>query len=147
MSASGGVPDRVRFVVDLLDPKPAERVIEVGCGAGVAAAEVCGRLTMGSMVATDRSATAIARTARRNASAITAGRLSVRCVDLAGLDLPPESADAIFAIDVNLFWTRDPAPELAVMRRVLRPDGRIVLGYGVGPQEPGRVLPILGAAL
>jgi SAM-dependent methyltransferase len=140
MSAPEDVPDRVRFAVDLLDLKPAERVIEVGCGPGVAAAEVCRRLTSGTVVAVDRSGTAIARTAQRNSAAITAGKLATRCVDLTALDLPEDSADAAFAIDVNLFWTRDPAPELAVLQQVLRPDGRLVIAYGAsGPQDPARV--------
>ncbi len=143
MAVTSTVPDRVRLAVDLLDPKPAERVMEVGCGPGVAAAEVCARLTTGSLLATDRSAAAVARTSRRNASAIAAGQLSVRHVELAGLHLSPACLDAAFAVDVNLFWTRDPGPELSVLRRVLAPDGRLVLVYGLGPQDPGRILPIL----
>ncbi|WP_019876884.1 class I SAM-dependent methyltransferase [Sporichthya polymorpha] len=143
MALTSAVPDRVRLALDLLDLGCSERVMEVGCGPGVAAAEVCARLTTGSLVATDRSAAAIARTSRRNAAAIAAGRMSVRQVALADLDLPAASVDVAFAIDVNLFWIRDPAPELAVLRRVLRPDGRLVLVFGHGPQDPERLLPIL----
>ncbi|GAA0626830.1 hypothetical protein GCM10009547_32910 [Sporichthya brevicatena] len=144
---TSAVPDRVRLALALLDLGCSERVMEVGCGPGVAAAEVCARLTTGTLVATDRSAAAIARTSRRNAAAIAVGRLSVRQVALADLDLPPASVDAAFAIDVNLFWTRDPEPELVVLRRVLRPDGRLVLVYGHGPQDPERLAPLVSDRL
>ena len=148
MSPERAVPDRVRYAIDLLAPKPAERVMEVGCGPGVAVAELCARVTSGSVVAVDRSATAIARTAERNSAAMTAGKLATRCVELAALDLPAGSVDAVLAVDVNLFWTRDPAAELTVLREVLAPDGRLVIGYGAdGPQDPARVTGAVEAAL
>ena len=134
--------------MDRLAPKPADRVMEVGCGPGVAVAELCARVTSGSVVAVDRSATAIARTAERNSAAMTAGKLATRCVELAALDLPAGSVDAVLAVDVNLFWTRDPAAELTVLREVLAPDGRLVIGYGAdGPQDPARVTGAVEAAL
>ncbi|OZM75854.1 class I SAM-dependent methyltransferase [Pseudonocardia sp. MH-G8] len=61
----GGVPDRIRWAVDVLDPAGADRVLEIGCGPGVAAALVCPRLPAGWMLATDRSAVAGLQILRR----------------------------------------------------------------------------------
>jgi hypothetical protein len=40
--------------------------------------------------------------------------------------------DKAFAVDVNLFWVRDPAAELQVLRGVLRPGGLLHVLYGSG---------------
>ena len=134
---STAVPDRIRWAVDLLDPQPDERLLEVGGGPGVSAALVCERLTTGVLVAADRSATAIARTRARCAEHVASGRLQLRQQSLAELDLPDASVDTAFAIDVNVFWTTDARAELAVLRRVLVPGGRLAVLYGSASPQGG----------
>lgn len=123
------VPDRIRAAVDVVAAGPDTRVLEVGCGPGAAAELICPLLTgAGRMLAVDRSEVAVRRTAERNAAHVTSGRLEVRCGDLAGLDAP--SVDVAFTVNVNLFWTRDPGPELAVLRRALAQGGVLHVLYG-----------------
>jgi SAM-dependent methyltransferase len=144
----GGVPDRIRWAVDVLDPAGADRVLEIGCGPGVAAALVCPRLPTGRMLATDRSAVAVDRTSRRNAAHVAAGRLEVRRSALDALTGPPAAFDRAFSVDVNLFWVRDPAPELQVLRRELRPGGLLHVLYGAGgPTSAARIIDPIAAAL
>jgi protein-L-isoaspartate O-methyltransferase len=52
------VPERITWAVEQLDLAPTHRVLEFGCGPGVAAALVAERVTEGSLLAIDRSATA-----------------------------------------------------------------------------------------
>lgn len=141
------VPSRIRFALSVLGAGPAERILEVGCGPGVAADELCAVLESGRLVATDRSATALGRAARRNGAHLDSGRLELIRTALAELSRPAGEFDAAFAIDVNLFWTGCAAAELAVVRRVLRRGGRLVIAYGHGPQEPSRVTDAVAAAL
>ena len=129
------VPARVEFAVGLLDPAPTERLLEFGCGPGVAAGLICDVLTTGRLDAVDRSTTATARTAARNAGHVTAGRLVVHTASLDELPatIAPGSLDAALGIDVNLFWTGPAERELAVLAAVLRPGGRLLVAYGAPP--------------
>jgi precorrin-6B methylase 2 len=129
MSPADDVPARIRWAVDLLDPAPTDHVLEIGCGPGVAALVVAERLTSGRILAIDRSATAVERTAARGRDHVTAGRLVVRraaATDLAGEGL---TFDKAFAINVNLFWTSTAESELAVLRAALGGGGSLVLVY------------------
>jgi protein-L-isoaspartate O-methyltransferase len=84
-----GVPARVAWAVDLLDPQPADRLLEVGGAPGVAAALICERLTTGHLVAVERSATGLRRIADRNAEHVESGRLVLRGCALADLTSRP----------------------------------------------------------
>jgi SAM-dependent methyltransferase len=142
------IPERVRWALEVLDPGPAEDILEIGCGNGVAAAQVCARLSTGRLLANDRSAIAIRRTTERNAEHLQAGRLQVRQCGLHELDLPPDSLDAAFAINVNVFWTRRPTAELDRLTAALRPGGRVHLLYdAAGPSKGERVTKPIAAAL
>jgi SAM-dependent methyltransferase len=142
------VPDRVHAAVELVDPQPGERILEIGGGPGVSAALVCERIGDGQLLAVDRSAVAVRRTEARNAEHLAAGRLVVRQAELGELDLEPGSVDKAFCLNVNLFWTRDPAPEVAILRAALRPGGTLHVLYGTdGPSGADRVTAAITAAL
>lgn len=121
----------------MLRLRPTDRVLEVGGGTGASARVVGGRLTSGHLVSVDRSATATSRIATACADLVAAGRLVVVPAPLAELTLPEHSVDVAFAVDVNVFWTTDAGRELAVLRRVLVPGGRLAVCFGAdGPRAP-----------
>jgi SAM-dependent methyltransferase len=126
------VPGRIRWAVDLLDIHSDHRILEIGCGPGVAAGLVAERLTTGHLVAIDRSATAISRATARNTSHIDTGRLTLVNTDLAGYEHPGPPFDKIFAMNVNVFWTGPADREWAAIDRLLRPGGGLFLFYGYG---------------
>ena len=130
MSPAERVPERLRWAVEVLGVRPGERVLEVGCGRGVAAELLCERLPPGHLVAVDRSATAVAAARARCAAHEAAGRVSFRTAALA--DLAPQDVgqvDAALAVNVNVFWTSPARRELAVLASLLAPAGRLVLVY------------------
>lgn len=123
------VPARIAWAMELLEVAPGDRVLELGCGPGVAAGLVCERLDEGSLTAVDRSATAVQRTRARNARHVDEGRLAVEHVDLAGYQGPPGSFDKAFGVNVNVFWTGPAEAECAALARLLRPGGTVRLVY------------------
>jgi SAM-dependent methyltransferase len=141
-------PDRIAWAVGLLDVGPGDRVLEVGCGTGVAVALVADRLDGGCITALDRSQVAIQRAQARNAGHVTAGRARLRRCELADFDGGAASVDKAFAINVNVFWTSGAEPECAVLRRVLRPGGPVRLVYEGPGADGGRdVAPAVVASL
>lgn len=127
------VPERLRWAVETLDVAPDDQLLEIGCGSGVAVSLICDRLVGGRITAIDRSTTAIRQAAQRNLGHISSGRAAVRLGALADSQLDSERFDKIFAVNVNLFWTRTPAAELALLKRLLRPAGGVYLFY----ESPG----------
>ena len=67
---------RNRWVVSLLDVQPAERVLEIGFGPGLAVAELV-RAGAGHVYGIDHSGVMLRQASRRNAAAIRAGRVTL----------------------------------------------------------------------
>ena len=66
--------ERLQSVVEQLGLRPDDRVLEIGCGHGVAATLVCEQLETGHLTAVDRSAKMIHAAMHRNATYVAAGR-------------------------------------------------------------------------
>ncbi len=116
--------DRLRAIVDGLGIRPDARVLEIGCGHGVAATLVCERLEGGRLTAVDRSPKMIAAAARRNARHVAAGRAEFLVATLEQLDLGDRRFDTIFAVRVGLFH-REPDRAHALAARWLAPGGAV----------------------
>jgi cyclopropane fatty-acyl-phospholipid synthase-like methyltransferase len=127
---------RLGWAIDTLAIDPADQLLEIGCGRGVAVCMVCEKLTSGRIVAIDRSAAMITLAERRNAENVAAGKAVFRATALDAADLNGERFDKVFAINVNLFWVRSSATELEFVRRSLKPEGAMYL-FHRGP-EPAR---------
>ncbi|MGL5826494.1 MAG: class I SAM-dependent methyltransferase [Nocardioides sp.] len=123
------IPPRIRWAVDLMDVQPSDQVLEIGCGPGAGAELICARLVKGKLFAIDRSESGVDRTKRRNSAFVEAGRLVVRQIDLATLRVPVKRLDKVFAFNVNLFWVRACADEVALLHERLVPGGAVFLFY------------------
>jgi ubiquinone/menaquinone biosynthesis C-methylase UbiE len=119
---------RLRAVVDRLDVRPEHRVLEIGCGHGVAATLVCERLGTGRLTAIDRSPKMIAAARQRNAPYVAAGTAEFLVAALEDADLGERRFDRIFAVRVGLFH-REPARARALAERWLAPGGVLLTEY------------------
>ncbi len=119
---------RLRAVVERLDVQPGDRVLEIGCGHGVAATFVCERLDGGRLTAVDRSPKMIAAASRRNAAHVEAGRAEFLVGRLEELELGDRRFDKVFAVRVGLFH-REPERARRLVEPYLLPGGRIVSEY------------------
>src|SRR5215212_9299002 len=79
---AGKASERFVWAVDTLEVRPADRLLEVGCGHGVAVSLVCERLTTGTITAIDRSPKMIEMATRRNREHVDAGRAVLEAIAL-----------------------------------------------------------------
>ena len=105
-------------VVELLDPQPGERILDLGCGDGALTAKL---VDMGcSVVGVDSSAKQI-EAARKLG-------LEAHVTDGHALDFESEF-DAVFS-NAALHWMGHPDEVIAGVRRALKPGGRFVAECG-----------------
>ena len=116
--------ERLRAVVEQLDIRPHHRVLEIGCGHGVAATLVCERLDGGRLTAVDRSEKMIAAATRRNARYVEAGTAEFLVQRLEQLELGDRRFDVVFAVHVGLFH-REPARARGLVEPYLAPGGAV----------------------
>jgi ubiquinone/menaquinone biosynthesis C-methylase UbiE len=105
---------------------PGERVLDVACGTGLvafAAAEAVG--SAGRVVGVDLSGRMV-DAARQRAQSRGVPYATFERMDAERLDLPDAAFD-IALCALGLMYVPDPARAVREMRRVLRPNGRIVL--------------------
>jgi ubiquinone/menaquinone biosynthesis C-methylase UbiE len=118
------VSERLRSIVEGLDIQPGDRVLEIGCGHGVAATLVCERLDGGFLTAVDRSAKMIEAAHRRNSEHVAAGKAEFLVAKLEDLDLGERRFDKVFAVRVGLFH-REPERARNLVEPWLAPGGEV----------------------
>jgi trans-aconitate methyltransferase len=142
------IPARIRWAVDFMDVQPTDHILEIGCGPGAGAELICSRLETGKLFAIDRSESGVDRTKRRCAQYVEAGRLTVRQIDLATLRVPVKRLNKVFAFNVNLFWVRNCADEVALLHERVLPGGAVHLFYEASrPEQVPKVVRKASAAL
>lgn len=116
----GFVADYGQSLVDLLDPRPGERVVDLGCGIGSLTAALAGR---GARVLGLDSSAAMVHEARRRHP-----ELEFEVAD-GQLFAVREQFDAVFS-NAALHWMTDPGAVIARVYTALRPGGRFVAEMG-----------------
>ena len=127
MSASPRIPERLQWTIGLVDVKPSDHLLEIGCGLGYAVALVCERLAHGTITAIDRSPVMVAKAKDRNRGCVLVGRARIEQRTLVDATFA-QRFKKVFAINVNAFWT-DPEPSWAALARLLHPGGNAFLTY------------------
>jgi len=108
----------------VLDPKPGERVLDVGSGPGFLAAAIADAVgSRGAVLGVDISESLLAV-----ARAHCAQRpwVELRRANATALPFPDQNFDAVISTQV-LEYVREVDVALAEIRRVLRPRGRVVI--------------------
>src|SRR5690606_17173800 len=117
----------------MMNIRPTDHVLEVGCGRGEAVALISGMLDGGTITAIDRSGTMIAIASERNAAGVAAGVVTFQSASPAVAEFGDGPFDLIFAINVGSLWRQRPPHDLARLRDVLAPEGRLYLFHETPP--------------
>ena len=119
-------------LVELLDPKPGEHILDVGCGTGHLTAEIAARGAL--LLGIDQSPEMI-RQAREKFPDLRFEVMDARDISLR------ETFDAVFS-NATLHWIREPERVIRGIVKVLRPGGRFVAEFG----GKGNVAGLMAAA-
>lgn len=117
---------RNQWAVELLEVKPSDRVIELGCGPGVAVAALASRATHGLVVGVDHSTVVLGQARRRNEDAIKDGRVRLIHAPVERLQVAGAPFDAALAVNTVGMWS-EPTTRLREIGGLLRHGGRIAL--------------------
>ena len=119
-------------VLELLDAKPGERILDLGCGTGHLTAKIAE--TGAHVVGIDRSPEMI-RQAKEKYPLLRFEVMDAREIQLDG------NFDAVFS-NAALHWIKEPERVIAGIRKSLRPGGRFVAEFG-GKGNTGEFLKAL----
>lgn len=123
MNADFGV-----WVAGLLEIGSNDRVLEVGFGPGVVIERLARLALSGHIAGVDPSTEMVAQARARNSRAIHEGHVDLRLGSVESLPFDKESFDKTLAINSMQVWPRALAG-LQEIRRVMKPGGRIALGF------------------
>jgi SAM-dependent methyltransferase len=126
MAATPSNNDRIRWTLGLLDIKPADRILEVGFGPGIAIALASERASNGFVAGLDHSVVMVRQASKRNARAVREGRVALRLGSAADPPVFDQPFDKIFTINSIHFWS-DPVACLRRLAACLTPGGVIAV--------------------
>lgn len=129
------ISKRLLEIVDALPLKKGVRILEIGCGTGVAAREVVNRIDDIYVLAIDRSQKAIEQAKKISKTEIEKGKLNFIQFAIEDFELPEneELFDFAFAIRVGALDGRHPEIEkqaLENIRKVLKKNGKLFIDGG-----------------
>jgi len=115
-----------RFAVQMLNVKPEDQVLEIGCGQGHAVQMIAERTAMGLAAGIDPSSHMVRQAAKRNRELIKSGRVELCQGSVSNIPYEYARFNKVLAVDNYQFW---PHAEfnLTEVQRVLEPGGLLVL--------------------
>lgn len=119
---------RNHWMIEQLQLKPDDRLLELGYGPGLALEQALHTITSGMVVGIDHSDPMHKQASRRLAAALASGRVQLRIGDIEALPPLEHLFDHICSANVVQFW-RDPVTVFAYLRRWLAEGGDLATLY------------------
>jgi|ERR1035441_986194 ubiquinone/menaquinone biosynthesis C-methylase UbiE len=118
----------IRASIDLLEPKPDDRVLDIGFGGGYSLLALAERVPNGQVVGVDHSRDMVEAAANLIRGEQLQSRIRVRRGNVAKLPFAASTFDRVLTVNTIYYWP-DVRAGLGEIARVLKPGGRLVVGF------------------
>jgi ubiquinone/menaquinone biosynthesis C-methylase UbiE len=130
-----GNRELARWIIDLLEIQPTDKILEVGFGPGVSIQMLARLAPSGFVAGVDYSNAMLAQATARNSEAIKASRVKLQQGTVERLVFEDNTFDKALAINSMQVWP-DATAGIREMRRVIKHGGRIALGFNRYSRQP-----------
>jgi ubiquinone/menaquinone biosynthesis C-methylase UbiE len=127
--------DAAAQIIEMLDVRADDKVLEVGFGPGVAIQLLLHRVPAGSVAGIDNSQEMVRQAAARNAAALRNRRVDLRYGSVERLPFADGTFDKALAINSMQAWP-DARAGLVEIQRVLKHGGNVALGFTINSGQP-----------
>lgn len=118
----------LEHVLELADPKPDHRILDIGFGPGLLIRWLAERTPEGLVAGVDPSEAMLKVAEHANRDLIASGRVELQQAGIDAIPYADASFDTVCTCNTLYFWP-DPAANATEVRRVLRPGGRLLVGF------------------
>ncbi len=125
---NSGNADLNTFVKECLALESRDKVLELGFGPGKLINEMANITTEGTVEGIDFSKAMLNQAKRENAGHIASGRVLLHECECSSLPFEDGAFDKICSTNTLYFWKK-PEDYFSEMYRVLRPGGKVVIGF------------------
>ena len=122
------------WLVEALDPKPGETILELAAGLGDSGFEAAARVGAGGRLISTDFAPAMVEVARRHAAEVGVSNAEFRTMDAEDMDLPDGGVDGVLC-RFGYMLMADRAAALRETHRVLGDGGRVALAVWGAPER------------
>ena len=131
---------RLQKIADSLPLKPGMRILEIGCGPGALAREICHRISVGYVLGIDRSEKAIKRAVKLSQAEIKREILKFKkqAIEDYELERGEQKFDLVVGIRVGALDGRHPelgAIAFPKIAKALKTNGRFFIDSGAALKE------------
>lgn len=116
------------FVKECLTLQPHDHVLEVGFGPGQLISEIAQTVTNGHIEGIDFSDVMLQKASKTNAKHIASGLVKLHEGECRTLPFANNTFDKVCAVNTIYFWDK-PEEYLAEIYRVIKPGGKLVIGF------------------
>ena len=103
-------------------------VLEIGSGTGMLIKHMAENLSKGFIEGIDFSKQMVAMARKKNKKHINSGKVKIHLGDFEQAEFEANSFDKIYTVHTIYFWKK-PDDTIAKIHRILRPGGRLVIGF------------------
>jgi len=114
------------WLVDALDPRPGDTILELAAGPGDTGFQAAALVGESGMLISSDFSRSMVEVARRRAAELGLTNVEHRTIDAERIELPTDSVDGVLC-RFGYMLMPDPEAALAETHRVLRPGGRVAL--------------------